>query len=353
MIIVLLIALTITILSVSYANASATATTPVYLAQVDAKSVIGSDADTVIADLIKGGVNTVAVQVYPDDDRAGVYWQSSLAPTRKDVLGPFITKAHAKNLKVWAWMNTLDLNWRYSAYPDWRVKAYVNGGLTTNTGWYKRLSPFAETNNIYIRSLYKEIATNYNIDGFLLQDDLYLSNNEGFDTATKAAYQIAFGKALAPSILKSSTDSAKFYAWKANKLTELTSQITSDVHAMKPNAKVAVNVYPEAVTLQDNEINENFVSITNAADYSAIMAYQRLEPVHPVSWVGTVTQMAIQKVGSDKTILKIQGYDWDADRKISNTVINQALSLVKSNGATSYGIYLYEYSMTKFGLKFG
>ena len=84
---------------------------------------------------------------------------------------------------------------------------------------------------------------------------------------------------------------------KANKLTELTSQITSDVYAIKPNAKVAVNVYPEVVTLQDNDINVDFVEVLQyAADYSAIMAYQRLEPVHPVSWVGTVTQMAIQKV---------------------------------------------------------
>jgi hypothetical protein len=332
------------IISMNYA--SATTTTLVYLAQVDAKSVIGSDADVVILDLVKGGVNTVAVQVYPDDDNAGVYWQSSLAPTRKDVLGPFITKAHAKNLKVWAWMNTLDLNWRYAAFPDWRVKVYSNEVLTTTTGWYERISPFVEENNLYIRSLYKEIATKYNVDGFLLQDDLYLSNNEGFDTVTKAAYQTAFGKALTPSILKSDTDSAKFYAWKSNKLTQLTSQITSDVHAIKPNAKVAVNVYPEAVMLQNNNINEDFVNITKAADYSAIMAYQRLEPVHPVSWVGTVTKMAVQKVGSEKIILKIQGYDWDADGKLSNAVINQALSLVKSNGATSYGIYLYDYSMT-------
>jgi hypothetical protein len=97
---VLLIVFTTIVMSVSYVGA--TMANPVYLGQVDAQSVIGSDADVVIEDLINGGVNTVAVQVYPDDDEAGVYWQSSLAPTREDVLGPFIIKAHAKNLKVWA-----------------------------------------------------------------------------------------------------------------------------------------------------------------------------------------------------------------------------------------------------------
>lgn len=326
---------------------------PVYLAQIDAQTVIGYGSDAVINDLIKGGINTVALQVFPDNGEKGVYWNSSLVPTKEDTLGRFIDKAHEKNLRVWAWMVTLDMPLVYEKHPEWRVKAYIDGKYTDDTGWYKRISPFVDEYNEYIRSLYKEIAGKYDVDGFLLQDDLYLSNAEGFDNASKMAYEHDFGKKLTPDILHTDSEADKFCDWKAKQLTHVVREIRAEVQAVDPRLIVAVNVYPETVTLEpSNEICINFTDIADNADYAAVMAYQKLDPVHPVSWVGNVTKDAIRKVGSDKVILKIQGTDWNNSIKLPNDEVKLALDLAKKNGAKNFGIYLYNYEMSDYGLKF-
>lgn len=326
---------------------------PVYLAQIDAQTVIGHGSQSVIDDLIEGGINTVALQVFPDEGEDGVYWNSSLLPTKRDLLGTFIDRAHEKNLSVWAWMVTLDIPMVYESHPEWRVKAYLNGRYTDDTGWYRRVSPFADDNIEFIKSLYKEIAQRYHIDGFLLQDDLYLSYDEGFDNASQTVFERSFGKKLTGDILQSDSDAGIFCDWKARQLTGLVRDITSEVKAIDPRLVVAVNVYPETVTLEpSNDICTNFNDIANSTDYVAVMAYHKLDPIHPVGWVGIVTKDAIQKVGSDKVILKIQGTDWSNDHKLQNDEVNLALSAARENGAKNFGIYLYNYKMSDYELKF-
>lgn len=326
---------------------------PVYLAQIDAQTVIGHGSQAVLDDLIKGGINTVALQVFPDEGEDGVYWNSSLMPTKRDLLGMFVDKAHEKNLKVWAWMVTLDMPMVYESHPEWRVKAYINGRYTEDTGWYRRVSPFVDDYNDFIKSLYKEIAQKYHVDGFLLQDDLYLGYEEGFDNASLRAFEHSFGKKLTGDILQSDSDAATFCDWKAKQLTHLIRDITAEVKAIDPRVVVAVNVYPETVTLEpSNDICNDFNDIANSADYVAVMAYHKLDPIHPVSWVGIVTKDAIQKVGSGKVILKIQGTDWSNDHKLQNDEVNLALNLARENGAKNFGIYLYNYKMSDYELKF-
>jgi hypothetical protein len=129
--------------------------------------------------------------------------------------------------------------------------------------------------------------------------------------------------------------------------------ITAEVKAIDPRVVVAVNVYPETVTLEpSNDICNDFNDIANSADYVAVMAYHKLDPIHPVSWVGIVTKDAIQKVGSGKVILKIQGTDWSNDHKLQNDEVNLALSAARENGAKNFGIYLYNYKMSDYELKF-
>jgi len=144
-----------------------------------------------------------------------------------------------------------------------------------------------------------------------------------------------------------------FCDWKAKQITHLIGDITAEVKAIDPRVVVAVNVYPETVTLEkSNDICNNFNDIANSADYVAVMAYHKLDPIHPVSWVGIVTKEAIQKVGSDKVILKLQGTDWSNDRKLQNDEVYLALSFARENGAKNLGIYLYNYKMSDYELKF-
>jgi len=340
-----------------YENISKETKEPLYLAQIDAETVLKYGNEALIEDMIKGNVNTVVLQVFPDD-KYGVYWNSSIAPTKKDLLRDFIDKAHDNNIEVWPWMTTLNMQWVYENNPEWRVKAYKNGKYTTDTGWYKRISPCVLEHREYINNLYTEIALKYDIDGILLQDDLYWGENEGFNDKCKQLFYDEFGTDLNHSILQSDLED-EFYEWRAKQLTDVVKGINENVKKVNPDVKLAVNIYPDSVIGETDPhykthmsyIGQNYSQLSDNSDYVVIMTYHKMDK-QPVEWIGEITKQAIKQSNPNKIIIKVQGVDWNTNTKISNNEVKQALNLAKINGAKNLGIYLCNFSMSDFDLDF-
>ena len=325
----------------------------VYLAQIDARTVMDKD-EGLIKDLLKGNVNTIALQVYPDDNEV----LSSSLSLNKEMLKDFINISHKNNLKIWFWMTTLDIPQIYEKNPQWRIKAYKKGKYTTETGWYKRVSPCAQEHRDYLYKFYYELASQYEIDGILLQDDLYLGENEDFSDSCKQLFRQEFGLDLNPSILETPLRH-EFYEWRAAQLTEIVKGINATIKRAKPDIKLGVNIYPDSVIGNTDpsyknylsEIGQNYSQLSNNADYAVIMAYHRIDE-QPVNWVGEVTNQAIKQINPDKVIIKVQGVDWNNGIKIPNIELKKALLSAKENGAENFGIYLWNFNMSDFDLVF-
>ncbi|MFH1432684.1 MAG: poly-beta-1,6-N-acetyl-D-glucosamine N-deacetylase PgaB [archaeon] len=324
---------------------------PLYFVQIDAQDVVNKGADAVIADLVAGGVNTVVLQVFSDDDEVGVYWNSKIAPVREDILSEFVSLSHDNGLSVFVWMTTLDMPWVYDESPDMRMKAYVDGRMSEDTGWYRRISPTVVQHREYIADVFREIAMNYDIDGILLQDDLYWGSDEVFDDFTREAYLDDTGRELTADVV----DDPSFHEWKAGWLTAIVRAINDEVKAVRPDVRLAVNVYAECALSLDwclPDFGQDYRALAINSDYMAIMAYHVMAGEEP-SWVGDVTRSALSlETESKETIIKAQVVDWDKDADIDAGEVKGALVSAKRAGAKNIGFYISGRTMSEMGIDF-
>lgn len=99
-----------------------------------------------------------------------------------DVLEEFVTRGHARGLKVFAYVNThlvtdgstspTDPNHVANAHPEWRTYAYNGGSPTVQTtaedGEGLWLDPALPEVNEYLANIAGDLAMNYEIDGLVL-----------------------------------------------------------------------------------------------------------------------------------------------------------------------------------------
>lgn len=332
---------------------------PIYMVQIDAGTVLEGDSVTLLNHLADANVNTVALQVFPNEGEKKVYWKSDIAPSGDDALSAFIDLAHKKNIGIWAWMTTLDMPWIYETHPEWRVRAYKDGAYTTETGEYKRISPCVNEHREYIGKVYYELVSKYDIDGVLLQDDLYMERGEDFSDACKEAFKKEFGQELTPEVLDSDL-SGKFYEWRSEQLTAVVKGVRQSIRRANPRAKLAVNVYPDSVVGKTDSnydeylqyIGQNYAAISDNADYAAVMAYHRTDN-QPVEWVKEVARQALLQADPKKVIIKVQGIDWVSGKKLPDAEVKRALALAEEAGARNFGIYLWNFDISDFGIVFG
>jgi len=341
---------------VSLYDAGAKSTGPadgshVYLVQVGAKTVINRGADAVVSDLKRGGANTVALQVFSDEDYTGVYWDSKIAPVRQGILDEFILEAHEEGLSVFAWMTTLDMVWVYEAHPEMRLKASMRGKITEDTGWYQRVSPCSSVHRKYAVSVFREIAENCDVDGILLQDDLYWGSNEVFDDFTKDEYFRDTGRVLTSG----EVGTFKFHAWKSGKLTSLVKSINDEIKSVDPGVKLAVNVYSDCALDESwclSSFGQDYGALLDNSDYMAVMGYHVSAGERP-QWVGDVARSAILKeTGGSEAIIKVQAVDWEKGKNVDSSAVKDALLAAKMAGARNLGFYLSGRSMDEMGLDF-
>jgi uncharacterized lipoprotein YddW (UPF0748 family) len=175
----------------------------------------------------------------------------------RDPLQEVIAEASAVGIKVHAWFE-YGFSSSYSANggaivaakPNWAAKD-VNGNLVVKNGfdWLNAFDP--EVQN-YMISLFKEVTTNYNIDGVQGDDRLpAVASTAGYEPYTIALYKSESGGVNPPSNY-AQTD---WINWRAKKLNAFMKKLRNEVKAIKPSVQVTMSpsAYPFALTeyLQD------------------------------------------------------------------------------------------------------
>lgn len=204
----------------------------------------------------KNGINSIfvvvwnkAVTMYPSDVMEKEFGiRIDTAYTGRDPLKELIEEAHEKEIKVFAWFEfgfsssfKADGGHLLKKKPEWMSKD-VNGKLTTKNGfeWMNAFHPDVQN---FMIALFKEVVTNYKVDGVQGDDRLpALPSEGGYDEFTVNMYKAEHNGAAPPA---DSKDSA-WVQWRADKLTDFLGRLHKEVKAIRKDIIVSMSpsIYP-------------------------------------------------------------------------------------------------------------
>ena len=297
--------------------------------------------------------STVYLQAFSDLKGNGnvesVYFPNRVLPMRADFFNRVAHQLKTRvQVEVYAWMPMLSIT-----LPDedlnktLRVKAFKDGTITLSESWYHRLSPFSKQTHELLKKLYADLAIHTMIDGVVFQDDGYLNDFEDFHPSAKTQYELITGGELkSPEELTEQ----EMKLWTKEKITELNTlnqELIDTVKFYRPEAKFTRTYYALALTDQDSEewLAQSYSTGLDINDYVMIMAYPRMEKKRMSNrWLAHLVQTAQTYPGAmEKTIFKIQAYDWKKKKWIKAKVLNQWFKTLVAGGAKHIGYYPDDY----------
>jgi uncharacterized lipoprotein YddW (UPF0748 family) len=164
----------------------------------------------------------------------------------RDPLQECIEEAHAVGLKVHAWFE-YGFSSSYSAAggaivaakPHWAAKDQ-SGNLVVKNGfdWLNGIHPEVQD---FMISLFKEVVTNYNVDGVQGDDRLpAMPSAGGYDSYTVSLYQQENGGNTPPTNLAD----AAWVSWRAKKLNQFLKRLRQEVKSVKPTIQFTMSPSP-------------------------------------------------------------------------------------------------------------
>lgn len=294
-------------------------------------------------------VNTVFLQAFADPKGTGniesVYFPNRVLPVRADVFAWAAHQIKIRDITVFAWMPTLSI-----VLPDrdrnenLRVHEFNGGEHVPSTSWYKRLTPFSNEVTALVHILYEDLASRSQIDGILFQDDAYLTDYEDFHPAAILKYQERFSKDVIKAAIGEDNEAAKDWArFKTEALIDFTHSIKKGVDKYRPNALYARNLYAPLMEESESELwfAQDYELFLGNYDHVVVMAYPEMEEVEDAAeWLqGLVGKARAYPQGLEKTVFKIQAYDWRKEEWIKDTVLLEEMRDVLASGGRHLAYY--------------
>ncbi len=329
-----------------------------------------SDVEREFDALKASGVNTVILRVFhnrgdrfysfiaPRGDE-GVYFKTTHAPVVADILGSVIKIAHARGIRIFAWMTT-----RYAGYGlDWRndlkCKAYdISSGALVHC---RGMDLFNDEVLHHLEGLYADLAE-YELDGILFQDDLVLRHTEGVGRYAEAYYREEMGLALVPSdMYRVDGEGAVYYTpefwkwahWKNRRILEIARRLMRVVKERRPETEFAINLMYETLSNPRYALawlsQDLSAAIREGFDYYAVMAYHRQmgaelgeSNVKIKALIEHMTSDAVQIVGDPhKVLIKLQSIDWETSHPIAEREIYDIMKGVGKVKGVSLALFPY------------
>jgi len=301
---------------------------------------------------------TVYLQAFADPDGDGdvneVYFPNRALPVRGDFFNRVTHQLKTRaNVEVYAWMPMLSI-----ILPDAEKTAYLRvreydkkEGIRETTSWYKRLSPFAEETKEILVTLYEDLAVNAFIDGVIFQDDGYLNDYEDFHSEATQTYNYLTGSSLKPPFELNQDAFDRWTNIKTEKLIELSRALMEVVKYHRPQTCYARTLYAPVVTDPESEewFAQNYEASLEAYDYVVIMAYPCMErPWNAKSWLKDMVREAKgHPQGLEKTVFKLQVYDWKRKRLVKDKTLLKWMRYLVSAGARHIAYYPDNYIKDK------
>ena len=309
---------------------------------------LGKNVDAFIERVYSMRVNTVYLQAFSDDAGTGnissVYFPSRVLPMKADLFSHIAHQLWIRDIDVYAWMPTLSI-----VLPDakkneeLRVMELVDGKRSPSRASYARLSPFNAEAREKLVMLYEDLAIHSRLKGVVFQDDGYLNDQEDFNPAAAAAYKKISGGEDVPYESLSHAQKTEWMRLKTKTLIDLTYELEKAVRKYRPITSFIRTIYSGVVTKPESEewFAQNYADSLKAYDNVAIMAYPRMEKVsQPDKWLkGLVEAAKKYPDGINKTVFKIQAYDWNRKKWIETKTVDRWLRTLVAAGARNVGYY--------------
>ncbi len=299
--------------------------------------------------LVAMDVNTVFLQAFADPEGKGniksVYFDNSVLPVRADFFSHAVHQMAIRAMMVYAWMPALSIELPDSVLNEkLKVRELQDGSPVHSSSWYRRLSPFSSDTAELFRRLYEELASHSQIHGVLFQDDAYLTDHEDYHPAALAAYKKRFGRELLSENFDETTDRAEEWSrYKTLSLIDYTKNLMEGVREYRPVALFARNLY--GVVMEKPWAEEWFAQdyelFLRNYDHVVVMAYPEMEKVGDASqWLQDLVGKAkVYPQGLEKTIFKIQAYDWKREEWIKDRVLLEEMRDVLASGGRHLAYY--------------
>ncbi|OPY60359.1 MAG: Poly-beta-1,6-N-acetyl-D-glucosamine N-deacetylase precursor [Syntrophorhabdaceae bacterium PtaU1.Bin034] len=294
------------------------------------------------------GVNTVIVQAFNDSEGTGnvsaLYFSNSALPVDMDFLSHAINRIKARGMQAFVWMPALafELPSRENNEALW-VRELKDGKVRIAESSYKRLSPFDERSLAISRAIFRDLAAYVNFDGILFQDDAYLTEKEDYHPAAAIAFRKAFGTDLTPTALSNEAVKKKWTTMKIAALNGYLSALIETVKTYRPTVKTARNICSEVVVDPGTEalFAQDLTSFLKNYDYTVIMASPGKIDSKPKArkWMSAMFDRVKKKNGTNKTIFKVQAYDWEKKSWIEESTLREQLLYLLALGARHVAYY--------------
>lgn len=179
----------------------------------------------------------------------------------RDMLAELVEQSHQQGLSVIPWfefgLKAPANSELVRRHPDWityrRNARRVVKGNKNNQVWLNPFHPFVQR---FIVNMIAEIVSKYDVDGIQIDDHFSLPLDLGYDTFTAGLYQRENRGKRPPR----NPRNPAWMRWRANKITELMTQIYQAVKTRKPNCLVTLSPnsqdYAYQTSLQDWRIWE-------------------------------------------------------------------------------------------------
>lgn len=304
--------------------------------------------------------DVVYLQAFSDDDGDGnvesVYFPNSVLPMKADIFSRVSRSLMIRGMEVYAWMPSLAVTLPNDAINKRiHVMERKNGVIKKTTSWYARISPFSSEGLAIMEKLYGDLALHAPFDGILFQDDAYLNDFEDFSPEGIVEYGKIAGDPSIPFKKLSNTKKDEWTDRKTDALNEFTKKLCEKVLYYKPKAKFARTIYASVVTSPESEewFCQNYEKCLGLYDYTVIMAYPRMEKKsNPLKWLRKlVAKTATFKKGLDKTVFKVQSYDWKSEEWIDSTTVSLWLKTILAAGGHNVAYYPDDYRVNEPKLK--
>jgi uncharacterized lipoprotein YddW (UPF0748 family) len=163
----------------------------------------------------------------------------------RDPLQEMVEEGHAAGLKVHAWFEygfaSSYLNNGgpiIAAKPSWAAKDVNNNNVVKND--FHWLNAFDTAVQNYMINLFKEVVTNYDVDGVQGDDRLpACPTSSGYDAHTTSLYQAENGVPPPTNNLD-----AAWVQWRAKKLNTFLKRLRTAVKTIKPNVQLTMSPSP-------------------------------------------------------------------------------------------------------------
>ena len=299
-------------------------------------------------------VTTVYLQAFADDDGTGnireVYFPNRVLPVKQDLFSRVAHQLKSRTeVEVYAWMPMLSIELPGEASNDGLyVREYSDGKSKATTSWYnKRLSPFSPKTKEVLTQLYEDLAVHANIDGIVFQDDGYLSEEEDFHPDAVEEYRAVIDDEFSAPDFAVIRKKKVWAESKIEKLNDLSVGLIETVARYRPEVKSARTLYAPVVfdPSASEQFAQSYARSLELYDHVVIMAYPLMEEArNPRKWLAEL--VAVVKThpdGIEKTVFKIQAFDWKKEKWIKSKVLDRWLKTLVSSGARHVAYYPDDY----------